>query len=73
MQGILRFLLGPSVEAQVLRERIVFNIVPMVNVDGVIYGNSRCTLAGVDPNRHWVDPNPIMHPTIYRLKVIRNI
>ena len=25
----------------------------MVNVDGVVHGNSRCTLAGVDPNRVW--------------------
>ena len=26
----------------------------MVNVDGVVHGNSRCTLAGVDPNRVWL-------------------
>ena len=28
-------------------------VIPMVNVDGVVHGNSRCTLAGVDPNRVW--------------------
>lgn len=28
----------------------------MVNVDGVVHGNSRCTLAGVDPNRVWPSP-----------------
>ena len=28
----------------------------MINPDGVIHGNSRCTLAGVDPNRHWESP-----------------
>lgn len=26
----------------------------MVNPDGVIYGNSRCNLAGLDLNRQWM-------------------
>ena len=32
-----------------------FNIIlfPMVNPDGVIHGNSRCNLAGLDLNRQW--------------------
>lgn len=29
----------------------------MLNPDGVIHGNSRCTLGGVDPNRHWSKPS----------------
>jgi murein tripeptide amidase MpaA len=28
-------------------------VLPMVNVDGVIYGNFRCDLAGYDLNRCW--------------------
>lgn len=36
----------------------------MVNVDGVVHGNSRTTLAGVDPNRTWTDPNPVIHPEV---------
>jgi murein tripeptide amidase MpaA len=28
----------------------------MINPDGVINGNSRCSLAGVDLNRFWNDP-----------------
>jgi len=36
-----------------LRHHFVFKIIPMVNVDGVIHGNNRCSLAGVDLNRHW--------------------
>ncbi len=28
-------------------------IIPMVNPDGVIHGNSRCNLAGLDLNRKW--------------------
>eukprot|EP00397_Hematodinium_sp_SG-2012_P000826 GEMP01000827.1.p1 GENE.GEMP01000827.1~~GEMP01000827.1.p1 ORF type:complete len:1345 (+),score=272.82 GEMP01000827.1:202-4236(+) len=68
VEGLIRFLVGPSPEAQALREQYIFHVVPMVNVDGVIYGNSRCTLAGVDPNRVWSDPNPIMHPVVYAMK-----
>lgn len=40
----------------------------MVNPDGVIYGNSRCELAGVDPNRKWKSPSPSLNPIIYELK-----
>jgi murein tripeptide amidase MpaA len=30
-------------------------VVPMVNPDGVIHGNSRCNLSGLDLNRQWGD------------------
>ncbi|CAK9050470.1 Cytosolic carboxypeptidase 4 (ATP/GTP-binding protein-like 1) [Durusdinium trenchii] len=68
VQGLLRFLLGPTPAAKCLREEFVFHVIPMVNVDGVVHGNSRCTLAGVDPNRVWHDPNPILHPVVFALK-----
>jgi len=28
-------------------------IVPMANPDGVIHGNSRCNMSGLDINRQW--------------------
>jgi len=37
MQGILDYLVSP--EAEDLRKAFVFRIVPMLNVDGVVYGN----------------------------------
>ena len=40
----------------------------MVNVDGVIYGNFRCDVTGVDLNRRWRDPSRIFHGHIYELK-----
>lgn len=40
----------------------------MINVDGVIYGNFRCDLAGYDLNRCWKDPSPILQPHIYRIR-----
>ena len=37
----------------------------MVNVDGVIYGNFRCDISGVDLNRQWSQPNKFLHPQIF--------
>lgn len=51
MKGLIDFLVGDSVEAQVLREKFVFKIIPMLNPDGVINGNYRCSLSGCDLNR----------------------
>ena len=54
MKGILDFLTSNTKpEAAALRRAFVFKIVPMINIDGVIYGNYRCSLSGVDLNRTW--------------------
>jgi len=68
MKGILDFLTGTSVDARILRENFVFKIVPMLNPDGVIVGNSRCSLAGHDLNRQWDEPSRKLHPTIFAAK-----
>jgi hypothetical protein len=31
----------------------------MVNVDGVIHGNNRCSLSGFDLNRRWKQKNKV--------------
>lgn len=37
----------------------------MVNIDGVLYGNSRCDITGNDINRKWTrNPNKSMYPII---------
>ena len=51
MKGIIDFLVGSSFEARSLRRKCIFKIVPMLNPDGVVYGNTRCSLLGVDLNR----------------------
>jgi len=68
MQGVLEYLLGPTHTAKVLRDNFVFKIVPMLNPDGVIHGNYRCSLAGVDLNRRWLRPSKKLNPTIYYTK-----
>ncbi|KAK6472507.1 cytosolic carboxypeptidase 2-like isoform X3 [Huso huso] len=53
MKGFLDFILGSSNDAQLLRDMFVFKVVPMLNPDGVIVGNYRCSLAGRDLNRNY--------------------
>ncbi|XP_061672699.1 cytosolic carboxypeptidase 1 isoform X3 [Syngnathoides biaculeatus] len=68
MKGTLEFLMGGSLLAATLREAYIFKIVPMLNPDGVVNGNHRCSLSGEDLNRQWQNPNPELHPTIYHTK-----
>ncbi|ETK95645.1 hypothetical protein L915_01440 [Phytophthora nicotianae] len=68
MQGMLDYLTGPSSGATVLRRNFVFKVVPMLNPDGVINGNTRVSLAGWDLNRKWSNPIEQLFPTIYHLK-----
>ena len=55
----------------------------MINVDGVILGNYRCSLAGVDLNRKWKKPDKylvyfsnqtasinLFFKEVYKLKII---
>ncbi len=65
LQGTIEYLLSGEEDARILRRNFVFKIVPMLNPDGVIYGNYRCSLVGVDLNRKWLNPNKYLHPTIY--------
>ncbi|XP_037633387.1 cytosolic carboxypeptidase 1 isoform X3 [Sebastes umbrosus] len=68
MKGTLEFLMGTSPLAASLREAYIFKIVPMLNPDGVVNGNHRCSLSGEDLNRQWQNPNLELHPTIYHTK-----
>ena len=68
MQGVIDYLVGPSIGARILRDNFMIKIVPMLNIDGVINGNTRCSLAGVDLNRMWMDPSREMHPIIFTVK-----
>lgn len=59
---------GPTWDAKQLRDAFVFKVIPMLNPDGVINGNYRCSLAGVDLNRVWNAPSRRLHPPIYGMK-----
>jgi predicted deacylase len=51
MNGVIDFLISDDEKADFLRNTFVFKIIPMLNPDGVIVGNYRCSLTGHDLNR----------------------
>lgn len=68
MKGLINYLLEDKKISRVLRKQFIFKIIPMLNPDGVRYGNYRCSLLGVDLNRRWDNPSKILHPTIFSAK-----
>ena len=68
IKGAIDFLMGDSDEAKYLRDNFIFKIIPMINVDGVICGNTRTSLSGCDLNRRWINPTIVLHPEIYYTK-----
>ena len=68
IEGIINFLTSNTIEAQILRDKFVFKIIPMLNPDGVIHGNYRCSLAGCDLNRRWRNPSSVLHPPVFKAK-----
>ena len=67
-QGFIEFLVSPHPVAKILRENVIFKIIPMLNPDGVYLGNYRCSLMGFDLNRVWQDPSPWAHPELFATK-----
>jgi cytosolic carboxypeptidase protein 2/3 len=70
MDGTLKQLMEDTPLAKELRRHFVFKIVPMLNPDGVVHGNYRCSLLGCDLNRKWLMPNKFLHPTIFYTKFL---
>lgn len=46
----------------------MFYVIPMFNPDGVFWGNNRTSLAGVDLNRRWTNPDKVMEAEVFYLK-----
>ncbi|XP_061425475.1 cytosolic carboxypeptidase 2-like isoform X2 [Lethenteron reissneri] len=68
MKGVLDFLTSDEPSAQELRRKVVFKIVPMLNPDGVIVGNYRCSLSARDLNRNYRHPDKDEFPTVWHTK-----
>ena len=70
MEGFINSLVYLNDESSVeLLKNYIFKIIPMVNIDGVIYGNSRCDITGSDINRKWTrHPNQFMYPIISAIR-----
>ena len=68
MKGVIDFLVSNDPIANELRDKFVFKIIPMLNPDGVINGNYRCSLAGCYLNRRWKYHSEMLHHTVYHTK-----
>ncbi|XP_072820505.1 cytosolic carboxypeptidase 3 isoform X4 [Vicugna pacos] len=65
IKGFLDYILGDSSDAQLLRDTFIFKVVPMLNPDGVIVGNYRCSLAGQDLNRNYTSLLKESYPSVW--------
>lgn len=68
VEGIIKWLLSVDPAAEAIRKHFVVRIIPLLNPDGVIHGNYRCSLAGCDLNRRWSMPSKELHPEIHYAK-----
>ena len=46
-KGFIDFITSNAPAARLLRRMFVFKIIPMINPDGVFYGNNRCSLVKI--------------------------
>ncbi|KAF9824206.1 hypothetical protein SFRURICE_019886 [Spodoptera frugiperda] len=70
MKGFMDYLTGDSNQARELREKFIFKLVPMLNPDGVIVGNNRCSLTGKDLNRQYRTVIRETYPPVWHTKVM---
>lgn len=60
----MELLVSSNPTANLLREHVIFKIIPMINPDGVFLGNYRSSLCGFDFNRSWHIATTFGHPTL---------
>ncbi|KAA0150308.1 hypothetical protein FNF29_05320 [Cafeteria roenbergensis] len=71
LHGMLAFLLQPrNPYARALRNRFVFQVVPMVNPDGVARGHFRADIYGGNLNRQYANPSPTKQPAIFAIRAV---
>jgi hypothetical protein len=69
MLGLLNLVTSNSPAGRYMRRHFIFNIVPLLNVDGVYLGHTRWDSQGIDPERQWGNPSRIPETANLRAKV----
>ncbi|XP_055844592.1 cytosolic carboxypeptidase Nna1 isoform X2 [Episyrphus balteatus] len=70
MKGLMDFITGDSSVAKRLRHKFIFKLIPMLNPDGVIVGNTRNSLTGKDLNRQYRTVIRETYPSIWYTKAM---
>lgn len=74
-RGLLKYLTSSSLKIKEFLERNIVKVVPMINPDGVLFGNFRTSkpdsyldFLGVDLNRAFDSDDEIINPEVVALK-----
>ncbi|XP_055371529.1 cytosolic carboxypeptidase 1 [Condylostylus longicornis] len=70
MKGLMDFITGDTNAAKRLRHKFIFKLIPMLNPDGVIVGNTRSSLTGKDLNRQYRTVIRETYPSIWYTKAM---
>ena len=73
IESVINNLLNNSEQSNILLDKYIFKIIPMLNPDGVIHGHYRNNILGKDLNRMWQDPRDNITPTIFYLKKLISV
>ena len=66
IEGIVNYLLSNF--SYILHSDYVFYFIPMINMEGVLYGNYRTNFSGIDLNRKWRYSNKGQEPEVCAIK-----
>ncbi|KAL4495015.1 hypothetical protein ABPG72_015715 [Tetrahymena utriculariae] len=69
-QGIIQYLLSDDEQVKELRKKVIFRVIPILNVDGTVIGNYRTSFSGLDLNRQFSQSDRQLLPEVYHLKRI---
>ena len=66
--GLLTKLSSTDQSVKELLDNTIIKIIPMINPDGVVFGNFRTNFIGIDMNRAFNSTDEVINPEILALK-----
>ena len=68
LNGFLNYICSDAEEAKILRKKIIYKVIPMLNPDGVVVGNFRTSFCGKDLNRQFKTSATFLIPEVKAVK-----